>query len=86
MATWKKLIEEAFEDSGDTWADVISNTMSEEQMLVEFYNGFGGTNGIPFTIWTERFVYFPAQYDGAEWVEWVSRNPNGNATYHIGGG
>jgi hypothetical protein len=31
-------------------------------------------------------VYFPACYDGAEWVGSVSRNPDGKATRHQGGG
>lgn len=51
-----------------------------------FDDGFGGTEGMPFTAWTEQRVYFPACYDGAEWIESVPRSPCDEATKHIGGG
>ena len=41
--------------------------------------------GESFTIWTKSRVYFPVQYNGCEWVESVSRNPDGKPTHHIGG-
>ncbi len=31
-----------------------------------FYRWYGLVEGAPFVVWTERFVYFPVQYDGAE--------------------
>lgn len=46
----------------------------------------GGVTGCPFTLWTKNFVYFPARYDGAEWVASVPRNPCDVATRHVGGG
>ena len=55
-------------------------------MRVEFNDGYGGAEGMPFTIWTKKNVFFPAVYDGAEWVACVSRNPDGVPTEHIGGG
>jgi len=85
MWNWKRLLESAMEDRGETLADLISCTLTEEQLLVEFDAGYGGSEGKPFTAWTENSVYFPAVYDGAEWVEGVSRNPDGEPTRHIGG-
>lgn len=82
---WKTLLVEAMEKRGETLTDIESNTMSEDEMLKEFDCGFGGSNGIPFTVWTKNAVYFPAVYDGAEWVDSVSRNPDGEPTQHIGG-
>lgn len=86
MANWKVMLDEVMEDNGESWSDIEVNTMTKEEMDKEFDNGYGGTEGIPFTVWTARSVYFPACYDGAEWICRVSRNPDGNPTEHIGGG
>ncbi len=64
---------------------LIANTLSEESMDVEFDDGYGGSEGKPFTAWSEKYTYFPAVYDGAEWVARVLRNPCDVATGHIGG-
>jgi len=85
MTTWRELVSTALHDRGEGWEDVVSNTMTDEEMDVEFYDGFGGAEGCPFTIWTENRVYFPAVYDGAEWCASVSRHPNGIPTRHVGG-
>lgn len=86
MATWRELLQEALVDRGESFKSIVSNTMTEDEMDKEFDDGFGGREGIGFTVWTERRVYFPATYDGAEWVASVSRDPDGGATEHIGGG
>jgi hypothetical protein len=86
MTTWRKEILNEMESHKETWDDVVSNTLTEQELDVEFNNGYGGTNGIPFTLWTKNRVYFPVQYDGSEWVSSVSRNPDGRATEHVGGG
>lgn len=51
-----------------------------------FDSGCGGVEGDAFTVWTANRVYFPAQYDGAEWCASVPRNPCDEATQHVGGG
>ena len=86
MATWRKLIEDEMKDWGENWASVESITLTDAQADAPFDSGYGGAKGAPFTVWTERSVYFPIQYDGAEWVGRVSRNPDGVATPHQGGG
>jgi len=84
------MFEEVFADTGDTF-ETTKITLSQEELDVEFDDGYIGTDGKlftagkPFTAWSEKFVYFPAQYDGEEWIAYVSRNPNGKATEHIGG-
>lgn len=83
--TWKQLLLNQMQFCSETWDDLISITLSEQELETTFDNGFGGTNGIPFTAWTTKRVYFPVCYDGAEWVGSVSRNPDGKATDHIGG-
>lgn len=85
MITWREMISEEIEKYGETWADVES-AVGSEHFDLSFDDGWGVTEGKPFTIWTAKRVYFPASYDGAEWVASVSRNPDGIATEHIGGG
>ena len=84
--TWKKGLTKALKSNGETWADVESNTLSDSEMETEFDDSYGGVNGTPFTAWTKQHVYFPIQYDGAEWVGGVSRHPDGHPTQHQGGG
>jgi len=87
MTTWRKLIVDTMSDYGETWMDVQSCTLSEDDLDREFDDGFkGAPDGEPFTVWTHDRVYFPVMYDGSEWVASVSRYPDGVATRHIGGG
>jgi len=81
MATWRELIGRALHD-GDV---LISNTLSEEEMDREFDSDYGAEEGLPFTAWSKDWVYFPVGYDGSERVRSVPRNPNGEATPHLGG-
>jgi len=85
MTNWKELITEALCDAGETWEDVVANTMSDSDMEVMFDDDFGCVKGCPFTVWTQKHVFFPHSYDGAEMVCFVSRNPDGKPTRHIGG-
>ena len=85
MTTWKLLLTEEMAQNGETWDDVISNTMTDAEMNEKFHSGYGSSEGCPFTVWTSGSVYFPVVYDGAEWVGRVSRNPDGKPTYHVGG-
>lgn len=85
MTNWKELLEIAMAYRGETLIDLVANTLSEEEMLVEFDDDFGSEEGKPFTAWSQKAVYFPAKYDGSEWVESVSRHPDGEPTNHVGG-
>jgi hypothetical protein len=85
MTNWQELITEAMEAVQETWADVVSTTLSDDDKVKAFNSGYGGSEGVPFTLWTTNRVYFPVVYDGSEWVASVSRNPDGVATGHVGG-
>ena len=86
MSTWKEMIECAMNENGESWCDVESSTMTEDEMNNEFDAGCSASiEGCPFTIWTKNRVYFPICYDGVEWVGSVSRNPDGKPTEHQGG-
>lgn len=75
---WKTLLND-FDDN------IIYCTLSEEELLVPFDNGYGGSEGKPFTAWSEDYVYFPVVYDGSEWIERAPRNPCDEPTEHVGG-
>ncbi len=77
---WKELIEDCAE--GDP---IIYNPLSERELLEEFDCGYGGSEGRPFTAWSEAYVYFPVVYDGAEWVGCAPRFPGPEPTKHVGG-
>ena len=84
--TWRKLLVSKMLWKKESFDDIESSTLTEAELDTEFDNGYGGPEGVPFTVWTKNYVYFPAVYDGAEWVSCVPRNPNGHATDHVGGG
>lgn len=84
--TWKEQIKGEMKFYGESLSDIVSSTISEDEMNREFNNSYGIVKGIPFTVWTANRVYFPADYDGSEWCASVSRNPDGKPTAHVGGG
>lgn len=86
METWRQLITAEMADHGETWSDIETCTLTDAQLDEPFYSSYGSTYGRPFTVWTAQRVYFPAQYDGAEWCASVARHPDGNPTPHVGGG
>ena len=82
---WKDLISEAMEEKKESWKDVVQCTLSKEDLLAEFDDSYGATEGRPFTLWTKERVYFPAVYDGEERVASAPRNPCDEATRPVGG-
>lgn len=85
MTTWRKEIKGEMIDNGDAEASLFICTLTEEELDIEFRCGYGIVEGLPFTAWTENFVYFPICYDGSEDCGSVARNPNGKPTRHQGG-
>lgn len=81
MSNWKTML--AQQASGDV---IIACTLTDAELLEDFDDGYGCTAGKPFTAWSAKYVYFPVQYDGAEWVGSAPRNVCDEATYHVGGG
>lgn len=67
MNSWANMIAE-FNDT------IIACTLTDEEMAKEFYDGYGGTEGAPFTAWSKEWVYYPVCYDGAEWIGRAPRN------------
>lgn len=96
ITTWRKEITRAMGGRADwrhtialpqdSWENIIGSTLTDTELDFEFNSGYGSEEGKPFTLWTKDYVYFPVQYDGAEWVGRTPRNPNGEPTCHQGGG
>lgn len=82
--TWGRAIADEREEAGDE-SPTVAIAPANLALDREFDNGYGGAEGMPFTLWTEERVYFPVVYDGAEWVASVPRNPCDEATDHVGG-
>ena len=81
------MIEYEMARHGDSFANVIGHALAEGgNLITEFADGYGGTEGCAFTLWTASRVYFPACHDGSEWVESVPRNPCDEPMRHVGGG
>lgn len=87
-ATWRELIKDEMESRGDTWGASTICTLDDDGLDKKFDSGFGGSEGEPFTLWTDNYVYFPVVYDGAESCGSVPRNPgypHGTPNKHVGG-
>ena len=80
--SWGAMLAQEVEKAGDT---IVSSTLTKSQSDEQFSSGYGNPEGCEFTAWGEKYVYFPATYDGAEWVEKVPRNPCDEPTKHVGG-
>jgi hypothetical protein len=85
MSTWRELVSLEMNSRDEAWDDVIYCTLTDRELGLEFYAGYGLSEGPPFTLWTAKRVYFPVVYDGKEWCESVPRDPCGEVTRHIGG-
>jgi hypothetical protein len=83
--TWRKAITAAMRLHGETWDDVVAEAPPVSGWDRVFYNGYGGIEGEPFTLWTHNRVYFPVCYDGAEWADSVPSNPCAERVAHVGG-
>lgn len=82
--SWKEIISFALKRHKETWDDVVSYTLSDEELNRKFTVSFGSPQGKPFTLWTHKRVYYPTEYDGFEGVRSVSRIPDGIPTKHNG--
>jgi hypothetical protein len=82
--SWKDMILKVMRDD-DSFDNMEKCTIPLEELSREFYTGYGGADGTPFLLWTKKYIYFPAIYDGAEWVERIPRDPCDIDFEHVGG-
>ena len=84
MTTWRTKLAYAMKSSDDPGPVIAYAPDDAETFDVEFDNSWGSLNGPPMLAWTERNVYFPICYDGAEWIESAPRNPQPKGQWHVG--
>ena len=65
MVTWKNLISQVMDHFNESFDDVESCTLNDEELNIEFNDGYGVEKGKQFTIWTKNRVYFPVCYRGS---------------------
>jgi hypothetical protein len=82
--SWRQLIDEERAERNDQTPEVWCG-LSVAELDRRFDTGFGCTWGTPFLLWTEERVYFAVEYDGAESVGSVPRNPCDEGAKHFGG-
>jgi len=75
MTSVRDLLISCMRENSEVFADVVSSTMSTDQMEMTFDNSYGVPECSPFVVWTKARVYFPVCYDGHISVETVPRNP-----------
>lgn len=89
MTNWRTMILDRMTQEFESFDDVISMVWDEQTSVYnssefvdseteldrKFNNDFGRIKGRAFLIHTHKNIYFPAAYDGSEWVECLPRNP-----------
>lgn len=75
---------EQLEEEGLDFTKPYHCTLTLDELMKEFENGYGGIQGRAFTAWDSERVYFPWVCFGVEGVASVLRNPCDEATVHIG--
>ena len=76
MTTWRKEFNELFKTTGDKMEDLTFDLAFDIKNLDrKFDGGFGYTDGDPFIAWSKNHVYFSREFDGADYIDYVPRNP-----------
>jgi len=81
--TWRRRLVEARATAQDE-TPVLAVAPDEATLDIEFTAGYGAEKGPAVLVWSERFVYFPVCYDGAQWLGSAPRDPVSQAQPHVG--
>lgn len=79
-----------------TWADLLAAAAEGDLIIARapedaavweqlFYADFGGDEGVPVLAWSERWVYFPVNYDGQQYFARAPRHPQADGQRAVGG-
>lgn len=82
LTTWRTSLNALLSELGET---LVAVAPDEPTLDVEFYPGYGGSEGPPLLAWSENHVFFPVVYDGSEWIDSAPRNPVSKGQSHVGG-
>lgn len=83
-ATWRELLAEEMQDRGDS-GPVVAYAPDEQTFDVVFYADYGLPEGPSVLAWTDTYVYFPVEHNGAEWMRSAPRHPMSYGQAHVGG-
>ena len=77
--------------NADEWPAIPSGVtpladLSDDVLDRDFDDGFGGNQSPNLCAWSVNFVLFSDNYDGAESLQWVPRNPTTHEPIRPGGG
>lgn len=64
----------------------VFDDLPQEFFYKEFDDGYGGNDTPNFCAWSPNYVIFSDNYDGAEDIQWVPRNPIVHKPIRPGGG
>jgi hypothetical protein len=84
LTTWRRQLTIEMTQEKDP-GPILALAPDDRSFDVEFDPSYGLTEGPPVLAWTERNVYFPATYDGSEWMASAPRNPQATGRTHVGG-
>lgn len=62
------------------------NVVGADVLDREFDDGYGGNDSPNLCAWSDNWVLFSDNYDGAESLQWVPRNPVDHEPIRPGGG
>lgn len=79
--TWRQELAETMAANDDPGPATVAP--DESVLDVEFDDGWGSVEGPAILAWTADYVYFPACYDGSEWLSSVPRNPRPEGQGHV---
>lgn len=74
MTTWRKELIEILKVTKDSWEYLVI-TITDEELDKEFDDGYGSSEGTPFTAWSDNYVYFSREYDGSDYIDHIQRHP-----------
>jgi len=81
-----------WDDDADRWPAIVVDEVlafadvPAKALDARFDDSYGGTEAPNFAAWSENFVLFCDQYDGAESICWVPRHPMAHTPLRPGGG
>ena len=74
--TWRKILLKVLAETKDSLDDLTFSAGNVNYLLdKEFYGGYGSAEGDQFIAWSKDYVYFTREYDGADYIDYVERNP-----------
>lgn len=66
--TWYHIVTRALKENGESWDDIISQTITEEQKKVDPFRD-KDVDYVEFRLWTDNHVYYSFEECDSDWIE-----------------